>query len=136
MFYYSCPCELLHDEHFNILSESISKIYHLVLAWFTLSWFFLSSNQILISYLIKNMPMLYIYSVWVSKPWTSFLSFNSQWTALTQGLLEIFRVSLSQFSYLFLLVPFLFENKWETAEKWEYGWMAHYASPSSVQFWE
>lgn len=49
-------------EYFNILTQSINKIFHLVLTRFTWTWLFLSKSQILTSHLTKNVPVLYMYA--------------------------------------------------------------------------
>lgn len=58
----------LFYEYFNISTQSINKIFHLVLAWFTWTWLFLSKSQILTSHLTENVPILYRYAVQISKP--------------------------------------------------------------------
>lgn len=69
-----CPTSIvsffvkLFYEYFNILTQSINKIFHLVLPWFTWTWLFLSKSQILTSHLTENVPLLYRYAVWISKP--------------------------------------------------------------------
>lgn len=69
-----CPTSIvsffvkLFYEYFNILTRSINKIFHLVLAWFTWTQLFLSKSPILTSHLTKNVPILYMYAVWISKP--------------------------------------------------------------------
>lgn len=69
-----CPTSIvsffvkLFYEYFNILTQSINKIFHLVLAGFTWTWLFLSKSQILTSHLTENVPILYRYAMWISKP--------------------------------------------------------------------
>lgn len=50
-------------EYFNILTQSINKIFHLVLAWFTWTWLFLSKSQILTSHLTKNVRFIHVCGV-------------------------------------------------------------------------
>ena len=46
-------------EYFNILTQSINKIFHLVLVWFTRTWLFLSNSQILTSHISLKMYLFY-----------------------------------------------------------------------------